>query len=305
MAAEGEVCFRPSGAHRAMNWLIYLTWFAGPTLQITLLACIVHRKLHTVFPRFFSYIVFQILKSAMLFVTYRFYGGSYFEAYWTGNAISVVLATTVMDEILHSLFKEYGGAQNLGSVIFRWACGLLVLLAIVNALSSQEGASDRVVAVVLTFDRSVRLMQCGLVCLLLVLCRFLRHCWRQRVFGIALGFGIFASVELILVSLGVRYGSGSAAVVSLLKSTAYNAVTLLWIFYLSRQSHSIPEMELAPRLGLPSVVLGDAISAGNHESFLSMVEQTVEQVLSRNPWPRPARDGSQIVGRKPGPGESN
>ena len=122
---------------------------------------------------------------------------------------------------------------------------------------------------------------------------------------IALGFGIFASVELILVSLGVRYGSGSAAVVSLLKSTAYNAVTLLWIFYLSRQSQSIPEMELAPRLGLPSVVLGDAISAGHHESFLSMVEQTVEQVLSRNPWPRPARDGSQIVGRKPGPGESN
>jgi hypothetical protein len=288
-----------------MNWLIYLSWFAGPALQITLLGCIIHRKLHTVFPRFSSYVLFQILKSGLLFVMYRYYGGSYFEAYWTGNAISVLLALTVMDEVLHNLFQEYGGAQNLGSVIFRWTCGLLVLLAVVNALSSQEAGPDRVVTVVLTFERSVRVMQCGLVCLLLILCRFLRHCWRQRVFGIALGFGVFASIELILVSVGMRYGSGSAAVISLLKSTAYNSVTILWICYLRQRAESIPEMELAPRLSLPSVALGDAIPLTDHESFISMVEHAVEQVLSRNPWPRPATDRSHIVGRTPGPGESN
>ena len=36
---------------------------------------------------------------------YHYYDGSYFDAYWTGNAISVLLAVTVMDEILHNLFK--------------------------------------------------------------------------------------------------------------------------------------------------------------------------------------------------------
>ena len=287
-----------------MNWLMDVSWIAGPTLEITLLAFIVHRKLHTEFPRFFSYVLFQIVKAGVLFVTYRYYYDSYFDAYWTGNAISVILAVIVMDEILHKLFKEYGGAQNLGAMIFRWTCGLLLLLAIVTALSNEQGSSDRVVAMVLAFDRSVRLMQCGLVCLLLVLCRFLKHCWRQRVFGIALGFGIFASVELILVSVAMRYGSGSAQIVSVLKSVAYNSVTLLWIFYLKQQDEAIPEMRLAPQLASPIAALADAIPE-NKDPFISMVEHAVEQVLSRNPWPRPTTDGSRIVGRQPGPGETN
>jgi hypothetical protein len=288
-----------------MNWLMYLSWVAGPALEITLLAFMIHRKLHTEFPRFFSYILFQIVKSAALFATYRYYPDVYFEAYWTGNAVSVILAVVVMDEILHKLFKEYGGAQNLGAVIFRWTCGLLLILAIVNALSSQQGSSDRVVATVLSFDRSVRLMQCGLVCLLLILCRFLKHCWQQRVFGIALGFGIFSSIELILVSAAMHYGSSSGEIVSLVKSAAYNGVTLLWIFYLKQQEEAIPEMQLAPALGVPMAALADSTPGGTRDPFISMVENAVEQVLSRNPWPRPAIDRSRVVGRQPGPKESN
>ena len=172
MAAGGEVCFWPSGAE-AMNWLMYVSWLVGPALQITLLSFMVRRKLHVVFPRFFTYILFQIVKSGFLFVIYRYYEGSYFDVYWTGNAISVMLAATVMDEILHHLFQQYGGIQNLGSIIFRWACGLLLLLSIVNAFSSQQASADRVVSAVLAFDRSVRVMQCGLFLLLMVLCRFL------------------------------------------------------------------------------------------------------------------------------------
>jgi hypothetical protein len=279
---------------------MYLSWVAGPVLEIALLACMVHRKLHRVFPRFFSYVIFQVLKSAILFLTYRYYELGYFDAYWTGNAISVILAVTVMDEILQHVFKEYGGAQNLGSVIFRWACGLLLVLAIVTAFTSQQGSADRVVAVVLSFDRSVRVMQCGLFCLLMILCRLLKNCWRQQVFGIALGFGVFASIELILVSVAVRYGGSVGPTISLVKSAAYNAVTILWIGYLRQQAHSIPAIEVAPRL---DVALAD--SGASTEAFISMVERAVEEVISRNPWPRPSTNGPHVVGREPGPGESN
>jgi hypothetical protein len=294
------------GVQLVMNWLMYLSWLLGPALQISLLVCMVHRRLHSVFPRFFSYIVFQILKSACLFVTYRYFSGVYFEAYWTGNAISVVLAVTVMDEILQNLFKEYGGAQNMGTIIFRWASGLFLVLAILNAISSHEGSADRLVAAVFTFDRSVRVMQCGLFCLLMVLCRYLRHCWRQRVFGIALGFGIFASIELVLVSIAMRYGSSAASAISLVKSVAYNLVTLVWFGYLAQQSQSIPEMEVVPPLSGSNVALANPVPAGGGETFIAMVEQLVEEVISRNPWPRPViKKGSQIVGRVPGPRESN
>ena len=287
-----------------MNWPMYVSWIVGPTLQITLVIFMVRRKLHVVFPRFFSYILFQIVKSGFLFVIYRYYEGSYFDAYWTGNAISVLLAATVMDEILHNLFKQYGGIQNLGSLIFRWSCGLLLLLSIVNAFSSQQANADRVVSAVLSFDRSMRIMQCGLFLLLMVLCRVLRNCWRHHVFGIALGFGVFASIELILVSIVMHYGNGHVATVSLVKSAAYNAVTLLWIMYLRRQSESIPEIDVAPELNPLNMTLIASSPAGSGD-FLLMVEQAVDRVLSRGSWPRPSAKGAQIVGRKPEPEERN
>src|SRR5260370_18051409 len=100
-------------------------------------------------------------KSGFLVAIDRDYDGSYFDACWTGNAISVVLAVAVMDEMLNNLFKQYGGIQNLGSIIFRWACGLLLLLSIVNALSTQVANADRVVAAGLGFDANLAVLRGG------------------------------------------------------------------------------------------------------------------------------------------------
>jgi hypothetical protein len=158
---------------------------------------------------------------------------------------------------------------------------------------------------VLAFERSVRLMQCGLFVLLMLLCRVLRDCWRQQVFGIALGYGVFASVELILISIVMWYGESPNEIVSLVKSVTYNAVTLLWISYLRRESEPVPVMNVAPVNGLNLALATPDVAAGNDESFIVWVEQAVERVLSRQSWPTPAAKGSQVIGRKPGPEESN
>jgi hypothetical protein len=289
----------------AMNAMtMYASWLVGPVLQITLLIFMVRRRLQMVFPRFFSYIVFQVAKSGVLFEIYRYHQENYFDAYWTGNAISVLLSVTVMDEILHNLLKQYGSLQRLTSIIFRWACGLLLLLSIVNAFSTQQTSSDRVISVVLAFDRSVRIMQCGLFFLLMILCRLLKNCWRQNVFGIALGFGVFASIELMLVSIVMYFGNHGAAVLSLIKSAAYNAVTLLWVMYLRRRSESIPVLEVAPQVDELNGSLVELPEAGDSD-FLAMVEQAVDRVLSRGSWPRAAVKGSHIIGRKPEREEHN
>jgi len=273
-------------------------------LQITLLIFMTQRRLHVVFPRFFSYIVFQVLKSGVLFAIYRYYHDNYFDAYWTGNAISVLLSVAVMDEILHNLLEGYGGIQRLTSLTFRWACGLLLLLSIVNAVSTQQTSSDRVISIVLAFDRSVRVMQCGLFFLLLILSRLLRNCWRQNVFGIALGFGLFASIELILVSIVMYFGDRGATVISLIKGAAYNGVTLLWVMYLGRSTEPMPVLDVAPRMEVLNTALAAPIQVGE-SAFLSMVEDAVDRVLSRGSWPKPSIARSQIIGRKPQRAERN
>ena len=284
--------------------MMYVSWLVGPLLQFTLLVFMLRRKLQAVFPRFFSYIVFQVVKSVILFGIYRYNHENYFDAYWTGNAISVLLSVTVMDEILHDLLKQYGGIQKLTSLIFRWACGLLLLLSIVNAYSSQQTGPDRVISAVLAFDRSVRVMQCGLFFLLMILCRLLRNCWRQHVFGIALGFGIFASIELMLVSIVTHFSDGGVAVVSLIKSAAYNAVTLLWVMYLRRPSDAISVVDVDRQVDDLAGALVPSIQPTDY-AFLSMVEQAVDRVLSRGSWPKPSVRGSQVIGRKPEREERN
>jgi hypothetical protein len=289
-----------------MNSLMYVNWLAGPLLQITLLIFMVLRKYHRVFPRFFSYILFQTLKSACLFVVYRYFSENYFEAYWTGNAVSVIFAVLVMDEILLSLFQEYGGIQTLGTTIFRWSCGLLLLLAILGAMSSGESGGDRIVAAVFTFDRSMRLMQVGLFLLLMLLCRLLKNCWRQPVFGIALGFGVFASVELVLVSAVMWSGHSHAALISLLKGAAYSAVTLVWIGYLKQQPQLVPRLEAVPHADPLALAWATSPAVPDPDgNFMLRVEQAVDRVLSRSDWPRPIAKGSRIVSRKPNPEEGN
>ena len=283
---------------------MYVIWLVGPVLQITLLIFMTQRRLHVVFPRFFSYIVFQVLKSGVLFAIYRYYHDNYFDAYWTGNAISVLLSVAVMDEILHNLLEGYGGIQRLTSLTFRWACGLLLLLSIVNAVSTQQTSSDRVISIVLAFDRSVRVMQCGLFFLLLILTRLLRNCWRQNVFGIALGFGLFASIELILVSIVMYFGDRGATVISLIKGAAYNGVTLLWVMYLGRSTEPMPVLDVAPRMEVLNTALAAPIQVGE-SAFLSMVEDAVDRVLTRGSWPKPSIARSQIIGRKPQREERN
>ncbi len=266
-----------------MTLMTYASWMLGPILQITLLVIMVRHKLRSTFPLFFSYILFQVLKSGCLALFYRFDQMDYFYAYWTGNAISVFLALTVMDEIWRQLFGPYEGIQKLGSLIFRWACVVLFLAALVIATSTQRTSADRLIAAVFTFDRTMRLVQCGLVFLVVIVSRFLKSFWRQQVFGIALGFGIFASIELVLVSLLSRYGASHINVISLVKSIAYNAVTVLWIGYVW---HAVPvsanQLAGDPQLEQINQAILGIPEAGEDHTFLTRVEEAVERVLARS-----------------------
>src|SRR5262249_19667238 len=153
-----------------------------------------------------------------------------------------------------------------------------------------------------TFNRSVRLMQCGLFLLVMLLCRLLRLSWRQPAFGIALGFGLFASIELILLTISTTYNVTSGAIISLLISFAYNAVTVLWIGYVKQQREAVPEIPVARPVRTMNLVLATPMATADdgYTSFLSMVEQAVDRVLSRQSWPSSSDDASHVAGSQSG-----
>src|SRR5438477_10354566 len=177
-------------------------WMIQPVLQLGVAGIMLRRKLHKTFPVFFAYIVSQLPIFCLVFSAYK-WGNyeEYFYTYWICAAISLVLGFSVIHEVFLDVFRPYHALKDLGSVLFKWAALVMLLVACVVAAASPAGQEGPLVQAVLTVQRCIRVIQCGLILFLLVFAKYLGVSRRQHSFGIALGFGWFAAAELTMVAL--------------------------------------------------------------------------------------------------------
>src|SRR5246127_569600 len=214
-----------------INFVYYALWFPHPALEASLVGIMFWRKIHRTFPIFFGYIVFQILVFAITFPLQspRFYV-IFFYVYWATTAVSVILGFRVIHEVFLDVFRPYHTLRDLGSVLFTWAGLVMLMVAGVVAASTTSGTEHPLQTGIMTLQRSVRVVQCGLILFLLVFSRYLGTNWRDKSFGIALGFGAFASVELALVAINAATDNVFNQVLSSLMNMAvYNFSILIWI----------------------------------------------------------------------------
>lgn len=205
-------------------------WIAHPVLQIAVASIMFWRRQYRVFPVFFAYLGFQVAGFAILFPLQKWGEYShYFYGYWTLSAISVVLGFRVIQEIFEDVFRPYHTLRDLGTVLFRWAALVMLLVAGVVMVAS-PASGDPVLQAIITLQRCVRVVQCGLILFLLIFSKYLGVSWRQQSFGIALGFGSMAAVELTLVALNTS-AHLSQLRLNLFNFAAYDLVILIWLAY--------------------------------------------------------------------------
>jgi hypothetical protein len=265
------------------NFVYNALWFAHPLLQASLVGIMLWRKLHRTFPVFFVYVVFQILVFAITFPLHsvRFYI-VFFYVYWATTAVSVILGFRVIHEVFLDVFRPYHTLRDLGSVLFKWAGLVMLMVAGVVAASTASGTGDPLGTGIMTLQSSVRVVQCGLVLFLLVFSRYLGTNWRQKSFGIALGFGAFGGVELSLVALNASTDNVfNQALTSFINMTAYNITILVWVGYMLLKS---PAREPAAHMLRPQR-WEEGLNAIQHpaspDSLIPMFESMVDRALSR------------------------
>jgi hypothetical protein len=260
-------------------------WCAHPVLQTAVAAAMYWRKLHKTFPAFFAYMVAQIAIFAVVYPL-KVWGDYtvYFYTYWATNALSVVLGFKVIHEIFLDVFRPYHTLRDLGTVLFRWAGLVMLMVAMVVAASTSGGAEDPFINGIMTLQRSVRVVQVGLVLFLLVFSRYLGINWKQKSFGIALGFGGFAGVELALIAWNY-WGSNvhHQTLSTLINLSAYDLFVMVWIGYMfARSPERVPVTNTAQTRRWEES-LNEIQYPSKPDSLIPMFEGMVDRALSRTP----------------------
>jgi len=205
---------------------------------------------------------------------------AYFYIYWFITAVSVVLGFKVIHEVFLDVFSPFHTLRDLGTVLFKWAGLVMLLVAGVVSISSNSKEVVPWMQAIVTAQRCVRVIQCGMVLFLLFFARYLGVSRRQHSFGIALGFGGFALVELAMLASWVGDHLGQVTF-SLVNMAAYNASMAVWLGYMLAQS---PAREAASTLLQPQRwehSLTDIHHPLPTDSLIPMFEGMVDRALSR------------------------
>ena len=262
-----------------LDSVYYPLWIAHPVMQVGLAAAMWRRKLLQRYPIFFAYIVSEVMLFVVLFLNQKNYD-AYFYLYWLGAGISALLGFKVIHEVFSDVLRPFHALRDFSSLLFRWAGAVVMLIAIMAAMNSMKTGFPLITAGLLSLERSVRVMQCGLVLFLLMFSRYLGISRRHRSFGIALGFGIFAVVELIL--LGLQIASViDRTTLNLLNMATYDAAIVTWLVYVvapATKPGAVPVLLQPQRWDLS---LGELTHPAAPESLMPMFDAMVDRAFSK------------------------
>ena len=256
-------------------------WCAQPVLQSVVAAILWRRKLHKKFPVFFVFLVAQAVNFAVTFPLWvRGDYRSYFWLFWLGEAVNAVLGFKVIHEIFIDVFRPYHTLKDLGTLLFKWAGVVMLLVSVVVAFSNSFDQSPLLHAIT-TMQRSVRIVQLGLILFMLLFSRFLGVSRKQISFGISLGFGLFAGVELLLMALNSG-GFVKQANLNLVNMVVYLLAIFVWIGY-SLSPDAVREVAVNHlQTQRWEQGLADLQQTVPSDSLIPMFEGMVERAFSRS-----------------------
>lgn len=228
-----------------MEWKSFLEflWLAGMAFQAVLVAVLALNRAWKRFPLFTCYSVFNLFSAVLIYLAqpHRLF---YFYSYWIAEAASIILGFAVLYEVFGHLFQGHDALRKMARLSFN--CLLLVFLGIgITVLIKQSPVGFKAVSsAVLIVEQAARIIELGVLMTLFLLSTAFGLHWRQQVFGIALGMGLFTAIELIAVTMRAQTGSTTNYLLSAVRIVAFNTSLIIWLSYLLAPERSTSRVEL-------------------------------------------------------------
>jgi len=231
------------------RFIVYFTWIVPTVLQVIIAAILTGRKLYRDFPVFLCYTIFQIINSLTCLALALHPAASYslyFYVSWLGKIIEVSLSFAVIYEIFSHVFYSYEAFRRLGSLLFGWCLLILLMLAVVTVASEDGSDTNRLISGILLLQRSLSVVQCGLLFFLFLFASYFGLGWQHYAIGITLGFGIFGTIELATSALRMHFGSAFDGTYNMVLPLAYNCSVLVWLTYLLKPQTAQSTVRMLP-----------------------------------------------------------
>jgi len=215
----------------------------------------------------------------------------YFYTYWPFYILSAVAIFFVIREIFCNVTEPVPSIRRFGLLAFNWVAAISGIISISSALPL-KGLGAGLMSIGFQVMRCVSILELCLLAFLALFIHSLGRSFRSMAFGVALGFGLQAAMELIVSVLASR----STALDSNLNIVLQAVITVVlagWLTYFAlpepaaeREAITLPVSsplirwnEIANALGhsTPHVAVGQSGA-----SFLKDVEQVVDKVLTKN-----------------------
>jgi hypothetical protein len=204
---------------------------AGLTLQLLLAVVLLAKKMWGKFPLFLVYSVTNLFEAIVLYILLP-HRLAYFYTYVVFQTITIMLGVAVIYEIFKYLFSLYPGLRRVARLNLYVAVFILLLLAAAVLYAHAPIGKNGVVRAVLVAEEAARVLEVGLVTMLFAFSGLFGLHWRQPVFGITLGLGVFAVAKLLVLTVLPNVGAAGAQVVNLANAIGFDSSMLIWLGYM-------------------------------------------------------------------------
>ena len=225
---------------------------AGILLQQLLAVVVVGKRLWRSLPIFAAYSLTNALALAVLYPMGKALPGSrvYFYTFYLLEGISVMLGFGVVYEVFGEILKPYDALKRVAANTSRWVLGGLIVLCLVVLIAQPSGDKSPPAKAILITEESARIVEVGLLAFLFLFSRAFGLHWRQNVFGIALGLGLFTGVDLAGLALRATLGPMANQWFNLAKTVSYSIGVLIWLGYILAPERITSPAELPQRAQL-------------------------------------------------------
>jgi hypothetical protein len=215
----------------------------------------------------------------------------YFYTYWSFYTVSAIAIFFVIREIFCHVTEPVPGIRRLGLLAFNWVAAISAIVSVSSALPL-KGLGAGLMSIGFQVMRCVSILELCLLAFLALFIHRLGRSFRSMAFGLALGFGLQAAMELILSVVATR-STGLDVTVNIILQVVITVVLGGWLAYIllpereaEREAITLPVSsslirwnEIANALGhsTPHIAVGQSGA-----SFLKDVEQVVDKVLTKN-----------------------